>query len=145
MRRVVLDTVALVSAFITEHEQDVSAALLQAAERGDFRLYLSTDILAETERVLCEDCRHLRRRYRYSDEAAIRWCRALAGIARVVRDPPPVTVVERDPDDDKVIACAVAAKAEAIVTRDKDLLSLGTHRGIEIIPPEALLRHLRNR
>lgn len=77
MRRIVLDTVVLVSAFITEHKQGVSAALLQAAERGDYGLYLSTDILAETERVLCEDRRHLKRRYRYSEEAATRWCRAL--------------------------------------------------------------------
>lgn len=144
MRRIVLDTVVLVSAFITEHKQGVSAALLQAAERGDFVLSLSTDILAETERVLREDRRHLRRRYRYSDDSVTRWCRALAGVARVVRDPPSVTVVERDPDDDMVIACALAAKADAIVTRDKDLLSIGAYGGIEIITPEEFLRRLRN-
>ena len=129
MDRVVLDTAVLVSAFITEHKQGISAALLQAAEAGAFQLYLSTEILAETERVLCADRRHLRRKYRDSEDAATRWCRALARIARIVRDPPPVTVVERDPTDDMVIACALAAKADALVSRDKDLLSLEPTEG----------------
>jgi uncharacterized protein len=129
MDRVVLDTAVLVSAFITEHKQGISAALLQAAEAGAFQLYLSTEILAETERVLCADRRHLRRKYRDSEDAATRWCRALARIARIVRDPPDVTVVERDPTDDMVIACALAAKADALVSRDKDLLSLEPTEG----------------
>jgi uncharacterized protein len=129
MDRVVLDTAVLVSAFITEHKQGISAALLQAAEAGAFQLYLSTEILAETERVLCADRRHLRRKYRDSEDAATRWCRASARIARIVRDPPAVTVVERDPADDMVIACALAAKADALVSRDKDLLSLEPTEG----------------
>jgi uncharacterized protein len=129
MDRVVLDTAVLVSGFITEHKQGISAALLQAAEAGAFQLYLSTEILAETERVLCADRRHLRRKYRDSEDAATRWCRALARIARIVRDPPAVTVVERDPTDDMVIACALAAKADALVSRDKDLLSLEPTEG----------------
>jgi putative PIN family toxin of toxin-antitoxin system len=145
MDRVVLDTAVLVSAFITEHKQGISAALLQAAEAGAFQLYLSTDILAETERVLCADRRHLSRKYRYSEDAATRWYQALARIARIVRDPPAVTVVERDPADDMVIACALAAKADALVSRDKDLLSLGTYGEVEIITPEELLRRLRGR
>ena len=42
-------------------------------------------------------------------------------------------VVERDPDDDRVLECAVTAKAELIVTGDSDLLSLGEYEGIQII------------
>jgi putative PIN family toxin of toxin-antitoxin system len=42
-------------------------------------------------------------------------------------------VVERDPDDDRVLECAVTAKAELIVTGDSDLLNLVEYAGIEII------------
>ena len=39
----------------------------------------------------------------------------------------------RDPDDAAVLACAVAAHADFIVSGDKDLLSLGAFEGIPII------------
>jgi predicted nucleic acid-binding protein len=42
-------------------------------------------------------------------------------------------IVETDPDDDRVLECAVTAKAEVIVTSDSDLLSLGEYKSIEII------------
>jgi len=42
-------------------------------------------------------------------------------------------VVEHDPADDHVIACAVAAQADAIVSGDHHLLELGQHHGIAII------------
>jgi len=41
----------------------------------------------------------------------------------------------RDPDDDWVLAPAVAGQAEAIVSGDADLLTLGSYSGIEIISP----------
>lgn len=44
-------------------------------------------------------------------------------------------VVERDPDDDHVIACALAAKAQLIVSGDKDLLVLDSYRNIAIVTP----------
>ena len=65
-------------------------------------------------------------------------------MATLVHDIAEVTVV-RDPADDMVLACALAAGAEYLVTRDKDLLSLGTYREIEIITPEVFLRTMRER
>ena len=46
--------------------------------------------------------------------------------------------VVRDPDDDKIIECAVEAKADLIVAFDKDLLSLKEYNGIKIIHPTML-------
>jgi uncharacterized protein len=60
----------------------------------------------------------------------------------LVVDIPEVHVV-RDRDDDMVVACALAAKADYLVSRDKDLLSLGQHEGVTMISPEAFLRVLR--
>ena len=53
---------------------------------------------------------------------------------------PPVGL--RDPDDIHVLACAVTAKADAIVTGDKDLLTLGVFEGIPIIPAAEALKRL---
>jgi predicted nucleic acid-binding protein len=42
-----------------------------------------------------------------------------------------------------ILACAVAASASHVVTRDPDLLSLDTYAGIAIVTPEAFLALLR--
>ncbi len=43
--------------------------------------------------------------------------------------------VSRDPDDDWVLATAVAGDAEAIVSGDADLLTLGSYSGIQMLSP----------
>ena len=42
-------------------------------------------------------------------------------------------VVPSDADDDHVIAAAVAARAEVIVSGDSDLLTMGSYQGIDIV------------
>ena len=44
-------------------------------------------------------------------------------------------VVAADADDDHVVAAAIAAKADLIVSGDRHLLDIGSHRGIRIITP----------
>ena len=58
-------------------------------------------------------------------------------------EPTDVPAVSRDRDDDHVLAAALAGQAECIISRDKDLLSLGAYHGIEIIEPAPALRRLR--
>lgn len=48
----------------------------------------------------------------------------------------------RDPDDDLVLATAVAADANLIVTGDDDLLVLGAYEGIAVVSPRRLLELL---
>ncbi len=58
---------------------------------------------------------------------------------------PPITgIVERDPNDDMIIACASAASADYIVTRDKDLLSLRVYDAITMVTPEVFMDTLRS-
>lgn len=48
-------------------------------------------------------------------------------------------VVERDPSDDKFVECAVAGKAQVIISGDKGLLSIGHYRRIVIQSPAQFL------
>jgi putative PIN family toxin of toxin-antitoxin system len=48
----------------------------------------------------------------------------------------------RDPDDAAVLACAVAARADAIVSGDDDLHALGEYRGIPVLSPAQALRRI---
>lgn len=58
------------------------------------------------------------------------------------RPPPSVT---GDLDDDLILACAVEAGVEVLVSGDRrHLLPIGTHQGIRILTPQVLLAELRD-
>jgi putative PIN family toxin of toxin-antitoxin system len=141
MAKAVLDTTALVSAMLTRKPGAACHELIRLAKDGAFELFMSSDILEETAETLRYPC--LRKRYDYSDTDIIGFCQDLVLVGTIIDDAPVVPVV-RDPDDDKIVACAVAAGADYLVSRDKDLLILKEHEGISIISPEAFLRILRD-
>ena len=61
-------------------------------------------------------------------------------------DSEPLPATSRDPDDDYVLACALAADADLIVSGDADLLVLKTFRDIPILAAtQALERLAQNR
>lgn len=53
-------------------------------------------------------------------------------------------VIENDPDDDHVIACAIAAQVDLIVSGDKHLHSLGgQYKGIRILSPAEAIEFIK--
>lgn len=140
MLSAVLDATILVSAFLTPH--GLAAQLLSSARQGAFALSLSEQILAETQKVLLER-EHIRKRYPYTDEQAARFCRALRSAVHQATHLPEVSGVVRDPNDDHVIACALAVAARHLVTRDPDLLTLGTYQDVQMMTPEEFMRLVR--
>lgn len=76
------------------------------------------------------------------DEAA-RTRAEVAGDCQVVAITPLLKPVCRDPQDDAILATAVAARADLLVTGDKDLLVIGSFQGIPIVPPAECLVRLR--
>jgi putative PIN family toxin of toxin-antitoxin system len=131
--RAVLDTSVLVAAFL--HPAGVNGRVLAlAGER--YELCLSTAILAEVRKVLSYP---RLRRYGYSEEEVEEFLRALREAAFLVRRWPRIQVIQEDPADDRVLACALAAKADYIVSKDEHLQKLREYRGIRILPTEAFL------
>ena len=141
MPKVVLDATILVSAFLTQ--KGVSVELLDHAVAGAFELYLSDAIIEETRDVLLHRA-HLRRRFVYTDQEVEEFCLLLRAFARPVPDLPTVRVI-RDPNDDYVLATAIAAGATYVVTRDKDLLTLKIYEDVHMISPEAFIDVVRRR
>jgi putative PIN family toxin of toxin-antitoxin system len=142
MLKVVIDTTVMVSAFLKRVDGGATNELLRFGKQGAFEHWISDEIIEELAEVLLRQGRN-RRRYQYPDSAVVEFCQGLARFAAFVRDVPEVHGIVRDPDDDKIIACAVAAGADYLVTRDKDLLALREYEGIAIISPEVFLHVLR--
>ena len=110
--------------------------LLEAAAQRRITLYTSPWLVAELTSTL--KAPKLAARVKRSGLALDELLARYLNVAIVVQpqDPPRVA---RDPDDDHVLACALAANADMIVSGDADLLTLKAHQNIPIrAPVEAL-------
>jgi uncharacterized protein len=108
-------------------------ALLEHVRAGTVSLVSSPALLAELADVIGRSKFDvILKRTNTSRERSLAEVRRLA---EVIEPPPLPQPVCRDPDDDEVLALAIAVKVEIIVSGDKDLLSLGSFQGIPILAP----------
>lgn len=134
--RVLLDSSVLISAFLKPDTP--SGMLVRDGLDGQFEMCVSLGILEEVDRSLRHKLR-LRRRYGYVDEQIAWFITSIAASVTVVSELPAIAPVCRDPNDDHVLAAALAANANYIVTGDADLLALCTYQGIPTITVRAFL------
>lgn len=70
----------------------------------------------------------------FSRADVVRWLSRLEEAVTVIRPQQKVDILaERDPDDNKILECALEAKADLIITADQDLLSLKEFSGTKIV------------
>src|SRR4051794_34333551 len=136
MPRAVLDSSILVSAFLTPHGSVVQ--LLREPTRSQYQLCLSEYILTETADTLLFKARL--RAYAYTDTEVRVFIHGLLTRAEMTNSLPTLRAVPNDPKDDPIIATAVAAKADYLVTGDRaHLLPIGQYEGIRIVSPRDFL------
>lgn len=124
--KALFDTNVLLAAFLTE---GVCAKLLTRARKQQFNLITCPFILHEFERILTK-------KFSATKQEKENALALITEAAQEIVQPsePPVGAC-RDKDDDNVLACALEAAADYLVTGDKDLLHLKVFRGIRIIIP----------
>lgn len=103
-------------------------------------MYTSAVLLAELREVLHRPkfAERLKRARVQSQDVLL----GFTALATVVEPADIAPVVTTDPDDDAVLACAVAAQAHAIVSGDRDLLRLKKYADIPILTAPELLNRL---
>ncbi len=129
MIRAVLDTNVIVSGVIKGGGPP--GQLLTALFDGRFQAVTTPEFLTEIMRVLGYP--KIRQRYHVTPETAEAVVTAMAVSSELIPLPPTIARASRDPDDDRFLACAVAGRADAVVTGDQDLLVLREFRGIPIV------------
>lgn len=128
--KVVFDTNVLLAAFLTE---GLCAKLLLRAKRSEFDLCICPFILREFQDKLKTKFG--------ATSAEIREAVSLVREASSLTDPQKshlkVAQASKDPDDDEVIACAVASGAQYLVTGNSDLKAIGSYGAVKIISPRS--------
>jgi putative PIN family toxin of toxin-antitoxin system len=132
--KVVADTNVVVSGLLW---QGPSRRILDAACAGDIELFTSVALLAELDDVLPRPkfARRLERLDLFPRDLVLGYA-ALATTVQPAVIPP---VILDDPDDDEVLACAMGAQADIIVSGDSDLLDLKVYQQIPIVTATDLL------
>ena len=126
--RLVLDTNTALSGLLW---QGTPGKLIDAAKQQEVALFSSTPLLAELLGVMS--------RAKFTDVLAARGLQVQAlfqGYAALVQLVVPAQInptIVRDPADDAVLACALAAQADYIVSGDAHLLDLKRYREMPII------------
>jgi putative PIN family toxin of toxin-antitoxin system len=123
MTRVVLDTNVYISALMFG---GLPGSLLDLAFLRAFTLIISPALLDELDEKL-------RAKFEMSPEDAAFLRAKLQNVAQVVEPPETLSVIAEDPDDNRVLECAVKGEAAVIVSGDRHLLKLANYQGIAIV------------
>ena len=129
--KVFLDTNVLVASIAT---RGLCSELLEHIIH-DHELLTCQPVLAELERVLAD-------KLRLPESAIAGFLDLLKAEGRIVASSEKPTASIKDTDDLPILACAVAGKADAFVTGDKELLGLRRIGRLPIVSPRELWLHL---
>lgn len=122
--RVVLDTNIYIAAALQGHlAEDI---LRMAASAKLIELIVSEEILNELQEKLLI-------KFNWLKEDVDRFLIRIRKIAEVVEVNERISIITRDPKDNKILECALAGEADLIVTLDQDLIKLKHFKGIGII------------
>ena len=134
--RLLLDTNIIISGLLSS--KGAPGKLVRAWLSGRFELVTSEEQLDELRRVL--DYEHLKRLIKPAQ--ARDFVENVDALAIMAVDLP-VLDVSPDPDDNVILATAVAGDAEAVVSGDKrDVLALGEVEGVSIITAREAVERL---
>lgn len=130
MTKIVLDTNVFVSSFFGGNPRKI----VSLWETGEITLCLSKPIIDEYIEVL--------QRLGLQDEKELGellglFARGFHSVFTVKT--PELQVVKEAPDDNKFVECAVALKADFIVSGDKTLTAIKDYMGIKIVNPKEFL------
>ena len=135
--RLVLDTNVVIAGMLW---QGPPRRLLEAAAEGAIRLATSAALIGELAQAL--RYRKLAKRLSGLSLSAGAIVARYALMSEPFAPASIARTVTSDPDDDHVLACALAAKADLIVSGDSHLLNLKAYQGIPIVAAAEAVKRL---
>lgn len=135
MKKVVLDTNALISGLLWEGNE---ATIIEKAEKKEIQPFISPKILKELEGVLKRE--KFTKRLKDKENTVEKAVAKIALIATLIEPNINISEIKEDPDDNRVLECAVSADVDFIISGDNHLLSLKRYSGIAIITASEFIK-----
>lgn len=132
--RIVVDTSVVISAAIRDRAPEELVLLI--VSQPDWQWLATQEILEEYLEVIS------RPKFGLTPEIVDRWNELFHSATTLVTADVAVEF-PRDPDDAPLLACALSAGADMLVTGDQDLLDLGQVEGTRILSVAAAVEALR--
>jgi len=133
---VVCDTNIFISALRFGGKPD---KIIELARGGEIKLAVSAFILNEFERIL-------REKFYYKKEETKVFRERIEKISFLVNPTTKISVIKEKDDDNRILECALEAKANYIVTGDtKHILPLKNFRGVKIVTASQFLEKLERK
>lgn len=131
--RIVLDTNIYISAAIIGR---VCEEILKICRFSSLELFTSKDIIIEIETKLKD-------KFFWNDQQISSFIENILEFCNVIEVSEKITYLKDDPDDDKILECAVSSKCNYIISGDKHLIRLKSFRNIKILNPAEFLLLIR--
>src|SRR3989304_4007970 len=110
--KLVLDTSVYIAAFL---QKGLASDILILGEEGKIEIFISEEILKEiTDK--------LDKKFKVDEERKNKFVSVIRRSTNQISPTMKLNIIRADPDDNKIIECAVEAGANLIVTMDKHLL-----------------------
>ncbi|MBV6506356.1 MAG: hypothetical protein ILNGONEN_01931 [Syntrophorhabdaceae bacterium] len=141
MIKVVLDTNVVVSAYLVPTGKP--AEILSLTRKGKLHIFLSREIIDEIKQTLLSP--KLRKIHKNTTEQISLFIGAFSKAATVTQGTKLVDFIKDDPDDNKILACALEGRVDYIVSGDHHLTDLKSFQSISIVNPHMFLQVMRGR
>lgn len=129
--KVVFDSNVYIAAALNPAGSSDAWLRIAGRQMRSFDLYTSISILDETSEKLLE-------KFNVNPAKVKVFIESIRDVATIVTPKERVRVVDKDPDDDMLFECALAAQANLLVSADKEVLRASPYRGIGVCSPSDL-------
>ena len=132
--KIVLDINVYISAAILGR---VCEEIIQTCRFSDLKVFISKDIIDEIKNKLSH-------KFLWQDEQISLFLDSITEFCQIVEVEEKVNHIKNDPDDERILECAISADCDFIISGDNHLLKLKSYEGIKILNPADFLLTIRD-
>jgi uncharacterized protein len=133
--RIVLDTNVYISAAILGR---VCEEIIQTCRFSNLEVFITKDIIEELKDKLSKKFLWGKDQVKLFLESVLEFC-------NIIEIKEKIRFIKDDPDDDKILECAVSANCDFIISGDRHLLMLKSYKTIRVLSPADFLLLLKDK